>query len=103
MPSRPTKSSGAAKSAPAHSSTFAPQSEGPGSLRARSSFTPLRSGRDQPDLLIPRAVDHEVADDAGDVALVVEVHRAGGAGVVDVLAGLDQFDRLGPVAGTDRL
>ena len=44
-----------------------------------------------------------MADDAGDVAVGVEVHRAGRAGVVDVLAGLDQLERLGPVAGADRL
>src|SRR5215468_3995541 len=57
----------------------------------------LPSGRDQPDLLVSAVLDDEVADYAGDVAVGVELGRAGRAVVVDLLAGGDRRLGLAPL------
>src|SRR5262249_22747712 len=62
-----------------------------------------RSGVDDADLLVGAIVDHELPDDAGDIAVLVEVTIAGRADIGDLLAGGDRIDRLLPVAGDDDL
>src|SRR5215469_11666548 len=62
-----------------------------------------RSGIDDADLLIGAIVDHELADDAGNIAVLVEVAVAGRSDIGDLLARRDGIDRLLPVAGADDL
>jgi len=55
----------------------------------------------QANFLVGSALDNEMADDAGDVADLVDFHVPSRTIVVDVLALGDQLDGLGPFTGAD--